>query len=582
MPHFRAHQRKCSDRTRRVVQTVPGILELLGFAQESSVVVEDSSSNNQYEFELAIQDLLHRAHEGHLSLSTPAYTAFAFAGPWEFVAISSNGTALPEIYDVLPSELEGGDWEPSPITQVNGQSAEEYFTNYARSYAPGLIEPNADWNGVLANAVHTDGGAPSSPIRLSVNYSGSDFMNLTFSNNSSASGIWSTTTQYNCTSVETSDDFYDLVIAPQEITTSSGSGKSSLGPTNITETLPELGLPYPSLVVVQQGLGYGGFVSGYFLNESSIAVLSITSFLMRGPLAQSFIDLQGNGGGTVILGVDLFKQLFPAIEPYVGSRMRAHSSWISWEILSNIEIRNNLADYGFIIRHWWIWVDKISLVGQTVTILRAKWRFLRQHRELPLSISFHTLTFSGTLQLQRRRHHPPTIRKRHHHVSGYANESDIAPRYFAPQDILLLTGGSCASTYAAFIEQMRTQASVRTVVVCGLPSIGPMQAVAGTKSALRYDAAAISSIAAYSLLLNSSIEFESLPSIFAPPMNIDLSTVAFNFRGQVRVEEQGVPLQMVYELEDCRIWYTSEMVVDYRMLWQMATNALWEDRSLCV
>jgi C-terminal processing protease CtpA/Prc len=81
--------------------------------------------------------------------------------------------------------------------------------------------------------------------------------------------------------------------------------------------------------VVQQGLGNGGYASGYFLNKSSIAVLSLPSFDMDGIFAVSFqqfvkdflqrsrtagmkklvIDLQGNGGGSVFDGYELFTQV---------------------------------------------------------------------------------------------------------------------------------------------------------------------------------------------------------------------------------------------------------------------------------
>ena len=64
-------------------------------------------------------------------------------------------------------------------------------------------------------------------------------------------------------------------------------------------------------------------------------------------------------------------------------------------------------------------------------------------------------------------------------VSGYANESDVAPQYFAPEDILMLTDGFCGSTCSVFAEQMKTHQGVKSVVVGGLPEIGPMQAVAG-------------------------------------------------------------------------------------------------------
>lgn len=90
------------------------------------------------------------------------------------------------------------------------------------------------------------------------------------------------------TGVTSGQLFYDLVVAPQPLSNnSSSSSSSSKGPTEITTTLPELGSSYPKPVLVQGGLGAGGYVSGYFLNKSSTAVLSIPSFSMQGPLAQS-------------------------------------------------------------------------------------------------------------------------------------------------------------------------------------------------------------------------------------------------------------------------------------------------------
>lgn len=54
---------------------------------------------------------------------------------------------------------------------------------------------------------------------------------------------------------------------------------------------------------MQQGLGCGGFVSGYFLSETSTAVLNITSFLMQATLT----DMSGRCHrvlGTVARGWD--------------------------------------------------------------------------------------------------------------------------------------------------------------------------------------------------------------------------------------------------------------------------------------
>lgn len=35
------------------------------------------------------------------------------------------------------------------------------------------------------------------------------------------------------------------------------------------------------------------------------------------------IDVQANGGGTILQGYDMFKQLFPSLDPYGASRFRA-------------------------------------------------------------------------------------------------------------------------------------------------------------------------------------------------------------------------------------------------------------------
>ena len=79
--------------------------------------------------------------------------------------------------------------------------------------------------------------------------------------------------------------------------------------------------------VVQANLGSGGYLTGYFFSEQSLAVLSLPSFDMGGVNAQTFsasvsdfisnataaglqhvlIDVQSNGGGDSLLSTELFK-----------------------------------------------------------------------------------------------------------------------------------------------------------------------------------------------------------------------------------------------------------------------------------
>lgn len=89
--------------------------------------------------------------------------------------------------------------------------------------------------------------------------------------------------------------------------------------------------------------------AGYFIDEpgyEDVAVLAVRSFVGSSADEIPFqsvntyfietaaalgktkliLDLSANGGGTILQGYDLFKQLFPSILPYGASRFRAHEA----------------------------------------------------------------------------------------------------------------------------------------------------------------------------------------------------------------------------------------------------------------
>lgn len=89
--------------------------------------------------------------------------------------------------------------------------------------------------------------------------------------------------------------------------------------------------------------------SGYFLDGEGyedVAVLAVNSFVGAGSevdfqnvnseliaaavaanKSKLIIDVSANGGGTILQGYDLFKQLFPSILPYGATRFRAHEAF---------------------------------------------------------------------------------------------------------------------------------------------------------------------------------------------------------------------------------------------------------------
>lgn len=63
---------------------------------------------------------------------------------------------------------------------------------------------------------------------------------------------------------------------------------------------------------------------GEALTTAQIAVDEFINMSRSGKVEKIVIDLQQNTGGEVLLAFDVFRRLFPNIDPYGGSRMRAH------------------------------------------------------------------------------------------------------------------------------------------------------------------------------------------------------------------------------------------------------------------
>jgi hypothetical protein len=146
----------------------------------------------------------------------------------------------------------------------------------------------------------------------------------------------------------------------------SSSATPSLKPSPIASATPKpspslLGYPEPIFIEPSKQ------VSGYYLDDSNykdVAVLALPGFapasndpesldpttdgfIIAQTLVQNFligavrqkkerliIDLRGNGGGTIDFGFELFKQLFPTVEPYGAARYRAHEAFHLYSALT--------------------------------------------------------------------------------------------------------------------------------------------------------------------------------------------------------------------------------------------------------
>lgn len=66
-------------------------------------------------------------------------------------------------------------------------------------------------------------------------------------------------------------------------------------------------------------------------------------------------------------------------------------------------------------------------------------------------------------------------------LTGTGDRYNPPPALFKPENIVLLTDGTCGSTCTIFSYLMIFQANVTTVSVGGRPQVGPMQSVGGVE-----------------------------------------------------------------------------------------------------
>ena len=368
-----------------------------------------------------------------------------------------------------------------------------------------------------------------------------------------------------------------------------------------TKTVPAPGYPSPFIREMNN------LNSGYFLNGEGyddVAVLAVNSFVGSGAdeipfqevntylidqaIAQGktklIVDVSANGGGTILQGYDLFKQLFPQILPYGATRFRAHEAFdlIGQEVsaysalvprsIDSNETVKNLVSSAFNYRTdadvnyepFTSWAEKFGphAFGPQPDNFTSIIRWNLSDVLTPEN--------SGGIE-----------------ISGYGNRSNITTQPFANENIIVVYDGYCASTCTIFSELMRQQAGIKTVALGGRPNRDIIQAVGGVKGTndFPWDYILSSVEEPFQLQLlhdadyyNSTAlgEYSDLPFYRA-------TNYVVNSRDGIRQgDESELPLQFYYEPADCRIYYTPAMVVDETAVWKTVADTAFNGISHCV
>lgn len=531
------------------------------------------------------------------------------------MSLSVDGEAIPQPYvyaDVLTASFGNASFTPSYITEIDGVDAVDYLLDW--SQCGSLQDRDALWNNLFyipaqisLGSSGTGTGTFNGGGRGRYVFPGPT-TTLTFANGTSVINDNFARVLVNFTKTTTGADIYkqyfsvpanasanalELVLSSRASTTSRTTSSATTSSTTTTTT-PAPGYPSP---IVRNSMNLN---SGYFLageGYDDVAVLAVPSFvgsgsevefqnvnseLIAAALAANktklIIDVSANGGGTILQGYDLFKQLFPSILPYGGTRFRAHEAFDligeEYSYLSGLYPRSlsQNATFGEIESSAFNYRTDVDIDYKNFASWPQKYG---PHAYGPQPDNFTSIirwNLSDVLT---------PLNSGGIYVSGYLNRSNVTTQPFLRENIIVVYDGYCASTCTIFSELMRQQAGIKTIALGGRPNTDIIQAVGGVKGTNDYPYSYIfSSIEEVFSSGNSSQQsywnstalgtYSELPLFRSP------SGPVVNSRDGIREGDVSeTPLQFRYETADCRVFYTPDMVVDETSVWKTVADVVW-------
>lgn len=402
--------------------------------------------------------------------------------------------------------------------------------------------------------------------------------------------------------------FSKSIVGPTEPTSSSADSSPSASSTPTASKTPVFAR-YPTPVVEHSE----GMVAGYFLTGddlSDVAVLNIPTFTGSGNAAymefqsviKSFlkqsakkkrllIDVRGNNGGNPFSAYDAFKQLFPDLStPYSG--VRARSSDEANEIGSQIaqldghtavqtalDVAADESPFNYINtlkspdgKPFGSWPELYGpkvVNGDNFSAI-GSWRFDNATYDMGAG--------GGVI------------------VSGYANNTKVAPSPFNASNIVVLTDGACSSSCGIFVNLLVDQAGVKNVVVGGRPNGQAMALVGGTQGGEDLSFEFIHDYATAAIEISERVNGKGSEKATkthkildtlagnAPLLPFPLSTPSVNFRDNIADGDKSMtPLQFTSRPADCRTYYTADDIIAVNRTWiRIMTGVAKSGDGLCI
>ena len=522
----------------------------------------------------------------------------------DLVSISKDGLQIPEIYfrvDIHPDTVDNLDYDPSPLESVDEISVVEFLEQDAIFNIANYQDPDAQFNALFTSIPRVAAGGGTGTLVFS-SFEVPDNYTMRFRNGTSIvvenqvlflPGV-------NFTGINSGEIFHKVFEIPssttgdQEPSTSAtDSSTPSLTATRATVLPTVPGYPLP---ISKED---SGAVAAYALEEDGyldVVVLAVLSFLPISVDEADFsdtqeieflkaarvvitklahvaekekrdklvIDLSANGGGSVKLAIEIYRLLFPDGEMTTFDRMRANAALGEASAASFKAVSDTILGTRFLVDSSGHKIDSGDVFFG------------------PYNVTGENVTIAFVDDLSK-----PLGDEEKFYYNGFEPNGTVAIEKapFKPENILIVTDGTCASACDLLTGLLSRTFQIKTLALGGRPLELPMQAMGGVKGTevntfsffqeafaeiketLKHDQGLSSINATY---LPSQNDAPLLPSIDGD------SRSAVNSHSGFTIDDlDGCPLQFRYEAAHCRLFYTSSMVADVTETWRRVANIAW-------
>ncbi|KAI1914416.1 hypothetical protein LOZ39_000967 [Ophidiomyces ophidiicola] len=565
----------------------------------------------EYQFQMEVEKLIRSAYDGHFTAPMDLLSIFKFerdqVGP--LVSLSDNGRDLPKVY--LLYDVRKKINEISAIQTIDGEIAAKWLNKLSKEDYTSH-DPDARHNGLYYNIPRGVSGYSGTFLKSGVLNPGNK-ITIGFENGTTKEFENSATSSADWTAVTDGPSFYNKFCGGESapLTSRAISEFNETAPSLHEQELP-IDTPYNTFATRNTGgsdlkpvvKSSSDEMFGYFLENSNVAVLRLTSFdakknrylienyshsitkflteCRKAGKEKLIVDVSGNGGGIGFLGFDTFIQIAPNGKLQSPIEIAATEQFDLLGGTINRLLADDTLPKAMAARFE---KDKLFDINSYVDNNGQKfksWKEFFGPRDGFTNLfnwDFNNLKASGSVG--------GLV------ITGHGSRAPVAP-LFQKENIVLVTDGICASTCAILADLMRRH-GIKSIAVGGRPKRGPMQAVGGVKGeqVISFGNLFFKAKQVYDNFLTPEEKKQhenSRLAMMATKGNAVLNRLPnfgddsiINYRNKVYAEDQSrTPRQFVNEPADCKIWRTKDAIFDKNKWWTTIADSWWGNKDICI